>query len=410
MRAIVGRLSDLGVRELFKLLASAEAEGRLLVETPVGRSELLFKGGEVCGEIGMPLVVAYASRSGSFSFRPEPVAGEGWMSPDDVLSLLTARAGGDEGSGVGSAASGALDPLGELRESLAEIPLAQTLARLGVVTADPRPYRALEGEWRRRGWEAHIVQEPRWPEEAAPEVLILHLPAAGTLAGQESAWLALAQRASAEEPPVPTLWIGGMADPELRHHAIVAGAEFLLPAPLGEVGEAARWFREEVTLLVERLLARRSSLAENAAEAFRDFFLALHMDASPAELRASLLRAAARSFRCGLLLAVRTTGFETLGGFGLGPACPRHLPRGAAALEHVVALRRAIRFGDLEPSLKADLTAVLPGGEIGDGEILPLFAGGECVGLFIGEGPRRPGENTAALAMLFARLGAVVPH
>jgi len=414
VRTIVGRLSDLRLRELFKLLASAEVEGRLLIDTPAGHAELLVRGGEVCGQVTPPIVVAYTTRSGSFSFRPEAVVGQGWMPTDDFLLLVETRAGATEGAAAGGEAEArvvrGVDPLGELRESLSEIPIGQAATRVAVITADPRPYRAMEGEWRRRGWMAEVFQEPRWPEGVPPDALVLHLPASGTLAGQEALWLALARQASAQVPPVPTLWIGGLADAELRHEAIGAGVDFLLPAPMGEVGESARRFREEVTILLERLLSRRAVLAETAAEAFRDYFLALHIDASPAELRASLLRAAATSFERGVLLAVRPTAFETLGGFGLGAACPRQLPRGIAALEQAVTVRRAIRCAELDASLREDLAAALPAGCGADGEILPLFAGNECVGLFLGIQPLRPGESTAALAMLFARSGAVVQH
>lgn len=414
MRAIVGRLSDLRLRELFKLLASAEVEGRLLIDTPAGHAELFVRGGEVCGKVTPPIVMAYTTRSGSFSFRPEAVVGEGWMSPDDFLLLVETRAGAAEGPAdrvdAGAGAGRRVDPLGELRESLSEIPIGQAATRIAVITADPRPYRAMESEWRRRGWAAEILQEPRWPEGAPADALVLHLPASGTLAGQESLWLSVARQASAQMPPIPTLWIGGLADPELRHEAIAAGVDFLLPAPMGEVGESARRFREEVTVVLERLLSRKEALAETAAEAFRDYFLALHIDASPAELRASLLRAAATSFRRGVLLAVRAASFETLGGFGLGPGCPRQLPRGLGALEHAVAMRRPVCCAELDAPLREDLAAALPAGCGADGEILPLFADKDCVGLFVGIEPLRPGESTAALAMLFARSGSVVPH
>jgi hypothetical protein len=414
VRAIVGRLSDLGPRELFKLLASAEAEGCLRIDTPAGHADLLIRPGEVSGKVTPPLVLAYSMRSGSFSFRPEPVVGEGWVPTDDFLLLIEARAGKEEArewvslQGAPPGPTPSADPLGELRDSLAEIPLPHAVARVLVVSSDPRPDRSVEGPWRRRGWELTTVQEPRWPDGEDPDVLVLHLPSAGTLAGQEPAWLGLVRRASSQMPPIPTLWIGGMADPELRHRAITAGADFLLPGPMGEVGEAARWFRDEVTLIVERLLSHRTAAAESAAEAFRDYFLVLHVDASPAELRASLLRVAATSFRRGVLLAVRKTGFETLGGFGLGQGGPRHLTRGAVGLEQVVGSCRAIRCSELDASLRESLSVVLPGGCAPDGEILPLLAGAECVGVFAGDGQLLHGESTAGLAMLFARSGSVV--
>lgn len=408
---IVGRLSDLGMRELFKLLASAEAEGRLRVETPAGHAELLVRAGEVSGPMTPPLAVAFATRTGSFTFRPEPVEGDTWIAAAEFLALIEAKAGSGWGVVAADTVAGGtaaeLDPLGELRESLADVPLPQPAARVLVVTADPRPYRALEAAWRHRGWGAVLVQEPRWPAEP-PDVLVLHLPSSGTLAGQGAAWVDLVRAACAQAPPVPVLWVGGMADPDLRHQVVMAGASFLLPAPIGEVGEAARWFRDEVTFVIERLLSPKTTAAESAAEAFRDFFLALHVDSSPAELRASLLRVAATSYARGVLLAVRQKGFEVLGGFGLGRASGVRLARGVGILEGVVAARRSLRCAELDAGQRESMAAVLPGGCAEDGELLPLLDGAECVGVFVGDGLRRPNESTAALAMLLARSGAVV--
>ena len=58
--------------------------------------------------------------------------------------------------------------------------------------------------------------------------------------------------------------------------------------------------------------------------------------------------------------------------------------------------------------MRGSLSVVLPGGCATDGEILPLLAGAECVGVFAGDGQLLHGESTAGLAMLFARSGSVV--
>ncbi len=234
------------------------------------------------------------------------------------------------------------DPLAELRESLAEVPLSFGATRVLVVTSDPRHYRALDPEWRQRGWEVHVTAEPVWPEGPQPALVIVHLPAYGTLAGQGENWLNLVRTAASSSPAVPVVWVGGLADASLRHKAILAGASFLLPAPAGDVGETARWFREEIGVIAERLMSRLAPGTSGEAEAFRDFFLALHVDATPAEARASLLRFASSYFARGTLLAVRENAFESLGSYGLASMTAVRLPRGAALLEDVVVNRRPL--------------------------------------------------------------------
>ena len=87
----------------------------------------------------------------------------------------------------------------------------------------------------------------------------------------------------------------------------------MLPAPVGDVGETARWFREDLTLLADRLLRAGGASGEGEAEAFRDFFLALQVDADPAEVRASLLRFAGTFFARGALLEIRDGGLRVGG-------------------------------------------------------------------------------------------------
>lgn len=416
MRAILGRLSDLGVRELFKLLTSVAAEGTLEIESPDGQVRLLVREGHVIGEPEPALVSAYGSRSGTFCFRPGAVgASAGWVPVEELLARLDAQARARAARGAGAVgeveelAGESGDLLAELRDSLAEVPFPGASARVGVVAADPRPYRPLEVEWRQRGWQPLLRTGPGWPEGEPCAVLVVHLPSSGTLAGQGDAWLELLRRAKGSSPPVPVVWVGGLADPLLRHGAIMAGADFLLPGPAGEVGETARWFREELTLVVERLLSRRDSGGEGEAEALRDFFLALHVDAEPAEIRASLLRFAGGYFRCGLLYAVRDSGFESLGGYGLSGLAATRVPRGVGLLEELVIDRRPIRVRDRSVAEVGALAAALGLRErMEDAQLFPLLVGSECVGAFLGTSPVSPGGEITPLETLLARSGGLI--
>lgn len=384
MNAILGRLTDLGLRELFKLLTSAGAEGALEVEAPVGPARVFIREGHVAGELTPALVLAYATRSGTFCFRPQVVAAEGeWLPQEEFLARLdsqvqvTTRAAAAAGMAKATAESEAReDPLAELRESLEGLSLPDGAVRVLILSADPRPYRMLAPEWRQRGWVVTLADGPAWPEGPAPALLVVHLPAAGTHAAQGQVWLGLLARARNERPPTPVVWVGGLGDPWLRHQVIMGGADFMMPAPAGELGESARWFRDELTLVVERLVSRRSEAGEGGAEAFRDFFLALHVDASPAEARASLLRFAGTFFGRGMLFAIRDAGFESVGGYGFALGSPLHLSRGTAPLEDVVVERRPLACDEADPALAAAIAKALkaPRGLLHAG-VFPVLAG-----------------------------------
>jgi hypothetical protein len=414
MKAILGRLSDLGVKELFKLLTSAGAAGELEVESAGARTTLQVRQGYVAGQPTAALLHALATRTGTFCFRSGPVDEAGsWFGIEEYLARLDALIAQSDVEGVPfarpAAPDGAADPLAELRHSLAEVPLPGVGPRILVVTADPRHYRVLEPEWRQRGWDISLRHDVTWADGYNPSAVIVHLPTSATLAGQGNLWLDLVRRAASQSPPVPVIWVGGLADPWLRHQAIHAGAEFLLPAPVGDVGESARWFREDLTSIAERVLARRESGVQREAAAFRDFFLALHADAAPGEVRASLLRFAGNFFARAALLAVRDGGFDSLGGFGLAGSIPGRLARGTPALEHVVVERKPLRSIDLPAGEYRALTAPfkLSAGE-GEAELFPLLRGNECVAILLGHGPLADVLETASLASLLARSGSLL--
>jgi hypothetical protein len=73
VKAILGRLSELGLRELFRVLTSAGTDGVLEVENPAGAARLHFRDGKIAAEITPALVAAFAMRSGTYCFRPGPV-------------------------------------------------------------------------------------------------------------------------------------------------------------------------------------------------------------------------------------------------------------------------------------------------------------------------------------------------
>jgi hypothetical protein len=408
VKAILGRLSELGLRELAKLLTSADTEGSLEIEGPAGPARVHFRSGHIAGAITPALVTACASRAGTFCFRPGQTTGVmEWLPQEEFLARLESQAQQAERGGLAAESATAGDPLAELRDSLAEIPIPGGGVRVLIVAADPRPYRTLTPEWRQRGWEVNLTEAPLWPDGPVPSLVVLHLPVSGTAAKHGEGWTAVVKRAASQRPPVPTLWVGGMGDPAIRHQAILAGADFMIPAPVSEVGETARWFREELTLLAERLLARRGG--EGDAGAFRDFFLALHADVSPGEVRASLLRFAGTFFARGVLFEIREAVFESVGGYGFHLPGPVRVWRGVAPLEDVVVERKAVRLADYpEESTVAIAKALKSRGALEGAEVFPVLTGGECLALFLGDQPLLEAGQAEALAGVLARSGTLL--
>ena len=417
MKAIVGRLADLGLRELLKLLTSAGAEGHLDLEAPSGRSRLQIRKGHVIGEVTPTLVVATATRSGTFSFQPGTTEGGDWVPQELFLAHLEARAGsGEVAMGAISADSGRRrgvpeDPISELRDSLAEVALPSESVRVLVLTADPRWYRTLAPEWRQRGWMVTVEDNAKWPEGVDPNVLIIHVPVSGTVAGQGEGWLAALRVATIREPRVPVLWVGGLSDSWLRHNVIMGGADFLIPNPAAEIGETARWFREELGVLVDRVLARHGLEMRGEAEAFREFFVALHADASAAETCASLLRLASNYFGRGALFVVTEECFESLGGYGfdLGSGTGTRVSRGAAPFEDVVVERHPVQIESYIQKDAAALARALKLKRFSVGaEVFPLLAGGDCKAVFLGDSCLVEPGATRGLASLLARSGTMI--
>jgi hypothetical protein len=416
VKAILGRLSELGLRELAKLLTAAGTEGLLEIESPAGPARVHFRSGHMAAAITPALVTAFANRAGTFCFRPGQTKGAmEWVPQEEFLARLESQAqqglkGGLVARGAAGAPEGSAagDPLAELRDSLAEIPIPGGGVRILIVAADPRPYRTLAPEWRQRGWEVNLTDTPRWPDGPAPSLVVLHLPVSGAAAKHGEGWTAVVKRAASQRPPVPTLWVGGLGDPAVRHQAILAGADFMIPAPASEGGETARWFREELTLLADRLLARRGG-GGGDAEAFRDFFLALHVDVSPGEVRASLLRFAGTFFARGVLFEIREAVFESVGGYGFHLPGPVRVWRGVAPLEDVVVERRSVRLADYpEESTVAIAKALKSGGGLDGAEVFPILTGGECLAIFLGDQPLPEAGGAEALAGVLARSGSLL--
>ncbi len=402
MKEIVGRLSELGLKELAKLLSSVGVDGTLELETADGRFQVLFSSAGVAVPRGASELPSTRLRAGSFRFRPGRVASSDWLPLETFLERI------DRAPSVSADSGRPASPLDELKASLEDLPLPEDERRIVVFAADPRPYRAMEKDWERRGWESMVVSEPEWVAGLRPSALVLHVPGMSTLAGQADRWMALLHAAATASPPVPVIWVGGLNDPWIRHQTVALGAEFLLPAPLSEVGEAARWFREDVTALLERCLARRSAMASAEGEAFRDLFMALQAEADSSEVAASVLRLAGTSFRRGALLSTGEGSFAPLGVFGFPIAPGTCVARGTELLERVVAGRAPVRAAEVPPGEAAALASALGTDELRAAEVFPMLDGDACVAVLVADTPSRPREATTSLASFLRSSGRVL--
>lgn len=405
MNAIAGRLSDLGLQELLRMLASAGAEGAVELDTPGGKGRIWVWRELVGGALEPGVAQAVLGRTGTFCFRPGSVSGERqWLSREEFLARTGSGAKVAPRWSEGEEVSRE-DPLSELRDSLLDVQMPLAAARIAVATADPRPYRAMAAEWHQRGWEMELWDQQQWRPGAAADVLVVHLPTSSSLAGRAEPWLALVHGAAAEHPPVPVIWIGGLADPHLRHDAVMAGVEFMLPAPAGEMGEAARWFREEVSTVIERLVTRRRAAGPAEGEAFREFFVALHADSTRAETHASLLRFAGSFYTRGMLFGVSDNGFESLSGFGFAMGSGVRISRGISAFEEALIGRQPIELDALPADEVALLLPALGTVALERADVYPVLSSGEAIALFLGEGRLVPAGATTGLAALLARSG-----
>lgn len=396
MRTILGRLADLGLPQLFNLLTSSHAQGVLELDTAAGAAVLAVREDQVSGDLPSAVLVACRARAGTFRFKPGEVQSqERWRSVEELIAAL------DGVADDVTARDASTDPFADLRDSLSEIELPGGPVEVTVVTADPRPYRAMELDWQARGWKSVVLSEPNWPEGPEPRVMVLHLPTSVTLVGQETVWLELARLAGGRRPPVPVIWVGGLTDPWLRHQAVMAGVLFLLPAPVGEVGETARWFRDEITLLVERALTGRQAGPVGDGEAFRDFFFALNMDATPAEARASLLRVAGAYYGSGMLLTRTGDGYESIACYGLPQSGAVKLPPGDELLESLASKCQPV--SGAAGQVLARVLGVEAGSMVSG---MPVLAGTRCVAAFVGARPLARGEGSSALRDLLARSGS----
>ncbi len=437
-RRISGSLADLGPRALLRLLGAVGRSGVLELETAAGRLRLDIVQGRVSRPDEAELRRAgrvFSADSGAYRFRAGPVdltgqetvtlnayLGSATAAVDpqrSIESVVSGAASLDEAPSRGTAKIHVLPPAppeNPLDELLAELeataPGELLLSPVGVVAADPRPWRGtLESDWLRRGWRLRLLGDPTSVPVEELDALVVHHRLSTTRVGHEDDWIRLLERTATVVPPVPVLWIGPLGDPVWVHRLVAAGAGFLLPPPQGDGGEALGRFIDSVTTVVDRLIgarheARRSELSPGVSELVD----ALLHEADPEEAIGALLQLAAGQLGRGAVLTSEETSFRCRAGFGYP------LARGSTALPRGVGLlERVVRSGQPELNPEPDTAGAvqlarvlglekLPAASV----LIPLGRGPSASGLLVADCGGDPLPDLAELVVLAGRFGGLV--
>lgn len=302
------------------------------------------------------------------------------------------------------------NPLDDLLADLElEAPGELLFAQVGVVAQDPRWWRGtLEREWQQRGWQLRHFQIGEEVNFEGLELLVVHLQNASATAGREEEWLELIARATAADPPVPLVWVAPLGDSAWIHRLIDAGVSFLLPAPLGEVGEAMTRFAEGLSRVVERQIQAQHQEGHSVLPSgVSELVGALLSESAPDQGISSLLQLAAEHFTRGAVLMAEDTAMRCRAGFGYPLDRDRTaLPRGVGLIEHVIRTGEAITKIDPNVGGVRHLSGILGVADLpAQTAIIPLGRSGGVAAVLVADREGEALPDLAALVLLAGRLG-----
>lgn len=442
-RALSGRLENLAPEVLLKLIASTGASGILKIETRKVSVEICFVPEGICvGEMSELEAVAQVleKSKGSYSFTRKDITidpdrviiefGEflsavrstkrkpsaAFASEIDVEALVSGQVMEIAGRvdrpeiHVLAEAPTVENPLVDLLSDLeATAPDELLMVQLGVITMDPRPWRRLQREWKRRAWDIRFFGDPLDVPAEHFDLVTIHHQLSMTRVGSHDDWIKLIVRLRSEG--VPVLWVGPLTDPMWVARLVDAGANFLLPAPQGDAGEVWNRFTETLSQLVDRLLpapGAPGSETESPAAIVELVDNLLH-GASTEEAVASLLQLAAVDLHCGAILVVDPTRLRCRAGFGYPLLSGGGtLPRGLGILERVIRTGESYTGIDGGSAAALQLAGALGLERLVDKTVLiPLRHRSLVVGIFIGDRGGADLSELKDLKLLASRLGGV---
>ena len=443
MRVLSGSLKYLSPPALLRLISATGASGTLELVTDAGdiQIDIVDGGVRMATERDLRTVGKILDcRDGSYRFSPM-VGDSGetdvildaadflaavqtvsqsrrvsFASEIDVDALIAGEvlelSGGAEKPSIHVLPEGpAENPLDDLLEDLEEsAPEELLLAQIGIVAQDPRPWRGgIDRDWRRRGWQVRLFGVPGDVRPSALDCLIIHHQLSITRVGREDDWLDLIGRARSDGTPV--IWVGPLGDPVWVARLVEAGADFLLPAPQSEGGEAGQRFFKALGMVVDRWLTFRSEfrLDGETPRAVTDLVETLLHGVEGDEALGSFLQLAATQLNRGAVFSVEGTSIRCRAGFGY-PLVPGGgvLPRGVGLLERMIRDGEAI-FG-IETSsggavklARAVGVDQLPPQTV----VLPLGTRARVHGFLVGDREGNELPDISDLVMLGRRLGGV---
>ncbi len=442
-RALSGDLAHLGPRAVLRLLAAGEATGVLEFTTSSTNALVRFHRGRIerPGSTTMgALCEILESAAGEFRFDPQPPgevpegtldlaalldacreaaagATHGFSSDLDVERLLVENIGrtvGHPGPQIHLLGRGTPeDPLEDMLAELeASAPEELLFAQVGVVTADPRPWRgSLEADWKRRGWELSVHGDPDEVPVEGLDLIVVHHNLSITRVGRENDWLRLIHRAGASGGGIPVVWVGPLGDPLWVARLAQAGVAFLLPAPAGETGRVWERFQTALTAVVARQIAMSGGApADGEHSTVGQLVEALLHEAEPEEGVSTLLQLAADSFTRSAVFVVEETAVRCRAGFGypLGQETSS-LPRGVGLLERVIRSGEALISPEAALGGARQLARVLGVGELpANLAVVPLCSGGVTTGVLVGDREGQELGDLDELVLMGRRLGGAL--
>jgi hypothetical protein len=304
------------------------------------------------------------------------------------------------------------NPLDELLNELQEnAPDELLLTTVGVVSQDPRIWRgSLANDWRRRGWELRVVDDPSKIAVSGVNALLLHQEEAFDRTDLEDRWIALVREAAAASPAVPAVWIGRTRDPRWLHRLIGAGVSFVMPAPASPASRAVSRFGDDLAAVLDRQITTRQLLASvRRPRTVYELVDALLDGGDSDEAVGTLLQLASNQLKRGAVLMVEDTAIRCRAGYGY----PLNrqvtaLPRGVALLE------RAVRSGEAVIGLAPDSGAAMHLARVlgverlpAETAIIPLGAGARVVGLLVADRDGEPLPELREITLLACCLGGM---
>ena len=220
----------------------------------------------------------------------------------------------------------------------------------------------------------------------------------------------------ARNPRVPVIIIDRETGIRRRHTAIQAGADLYLAKPASE--DEVALFAEDIVVFASRQFQRAAqSQSPDKERMYRGFRMLMRLISEVSEpndisqLALTILQLASDYVDRGILFALTPTEFATLGRFGLtSPGASLRVARGSmSVLDRVVETRQPYRANVDVAAADQQLLHAFGGQPPSEIVVLPIMDGDEIVGLLYGDNAlnQRTIDDTVGLEVFLSQAGSV---